>query len=154
MLCGLRPLRFGDGAWHGTEAVSLFKANLSPICAPGIASRLAEPADLVHETLLRSYRRNEWELWFQVAEVAAPRSRGWIFDSSLSIVEAAAQGAGVGLVPVCLFERDLETGRIVQPFHTGVVTGSYWLTWLKSRRETSAMRAFRDWLGSTAQSLS
>ncbi|MEL7525300.1 MAG: LysR family transcriptional regulator [Pseudomonadota bacterium] len=146
-------LRFGDGAWHGTEAVRLFAAKLSPVCAPATASRLAEPADLVQETLLRSYRLNEWALWFEAAAVPPPRSRGWIFDSSLSIVEAAAQGAGVGLVPVCLFERDLETERIVQPFPTGVVTGSYWLTWLKSRQETGAMRAFRDWLGSTTQSL-
>lgn len=144
-------LRFGDGAWHGTEAVRLFEANLSPVCAPATASQLIEPADLRRETLLRSYRLNEWALWFQAAAVPPPRSRGWIFDSSLSIVEAAAQGAGVGLVPVCLFERDLECGRIVQPFDIGVITGSYWLTWLKSREETNAMRTFRDWLEAAAR---
>ncbi|WP_422039446.1 LysR substrate-binding domain-containing protein [Roseibium sp.] len=143
-------LRFGDGAWHGTEAACLFEAKLCPVCSPVTAERLSEPADLLHENLLRSYRQNEWALWFQAATLPPPRSRGWMFDSSLSIVEAAAQGAGVGLVPVRLFERDLETGRIVKPFEAGIVTGSYWLTWLKSRAETGAMRAFRDWLTETA----
>lgn len=145
-------IRFGDGAWHGTEAVSLFAAKLYPVCSPGVADRIGEPADLLRENLLRSYRLNEWTLWFQAAALAPPRSRGWIFDSSLSIVEAVSQGAGIGLVPARLFERDLRAGRIVQPFKTGVETGSYWLTWLKSREETGAMRIFREWITGIAAS--
>ena len=145
-------LRFGDGAWHGTEAVKLFEAQLYPVCAPSVAERLRHPSDLLCENLLRSYRLNEWALWFQAAHLPPPRSRGWMFDSSIAIVDAAAQGVGVGLVPIRLFERDLEAGRIVVPFDTGVETGSYWLTWLKSREETSAMHIFRNWITSMAAS--
>ena len=39
-------IRFGDGSWHGAEATPLIAAELSPVCAPEIADRLAEPADL------------------------------------------------------------------------------------------------------------
>ena len=53
-------IRFGDGAWHGTDAALLFEAPLTPLCSPEIAARLREPADLPRETLLRSYRVGEW----------------------------------------------------------------------------------------------
>jgi LysR family transcriptional regulator of beta-lactamase len=139
-------IRFGDGAWHGTEAMHLLDAPLSPVCAPALARRLKRPADLVHEELLRSYRMDEWALWFRAAGVQPPSLRGWMFDSSLTLVDAAAQGVGVALVPVAMFARDLKERRIVQPFRVTVPTGSYWLTRLKSRSETPSMKAFREWL--------
>ena len=40
----------------------------------------------------------------------------------------------------------LATGRLVQPFETSISIGRYWLTWLKSKRPTKAMLAFRDWI--------
>ncbi|MBW8722843.1 MAG: LysR family transcriptional regulator, partial [Polaromonas sp.] len=69
-------IRFGDGAWHGTEAEPLFAVPLSPVCAPAIASRLREPADLAGELLLRSYRSDEWVNWFAAAGVDSPVVRG------------------------------------------------------------------------------
>jgi LysR family transcriptional regulator of beta-lactamase len=139
-------IRFGDGAWHGTDAVRLMDAPLSPVCAPSIARRLRIPADLANEELLRSYRRDEWPLWFRTAGLDPPSVRGWIFDSSLALVEAAAQGAGAALVPVAMFAREIEEGRVVQPFATTASTGSYWLTRLKSRAETPSLTAFRNWM--------
>src|SRR5262249_22997563 len=80
--------------------------------------------------------------WFAAACVACPAIRGTVFDSSVTRAEAAAQGAGVGLLPVAMFERELSFGRLVQPFDVEVSIGSYWLTVLKSKAETAAMRAF------------
>jgi LysR family transcriptional regulator of beta-lactamase len=139
-------IRFGDGAWHGTESEALFAAPLSPLCIPEIAARLHELADLARETLLRSYRADEWPLWFGAAGIDAPTIKGPLFDSSWIMIEAAMQGAGVALAPAMMFRRYLAAGWIVQPFDIGVATGSYWLTWLKSKQMTAAMRAFRDWL--------
>jgi LysR family transcriptional regulator of beta-lactamase len=34
----------------------------------------------------------------------------------------------------------------VRPFAEDVETGAYWLTRLKTRKPSEAMRAFRDWL--------
>jgi LysR family transcriptional regulator of beta-lactamase len=53
-------IRFGDGAWHGTEALHLMGAPLSPVCAPALQARLRRPEDLANEQLLRSYRVDEW----------------------------------------------------------------------------------------------
>lgn len=139
-------IRFGDGAWHGTEADRLLEAPLSAMCAPHIAPRLRVPADLARESLLRSYRADEWTAWFTAAGVPCPLVRGTVFDSSLALAEAAAQGAGVALLPVRLFQRELQQGRLVQPFATHIALGAYWLTRLKSRPPSSALQAFRDWL--------
>lgn len=139
-------IRFGDGAWHGTDAQHLLSAPLAPMCAPEIAARLRRPADLAGETLLRSYRGEEWNEWFAAAGASCPPIRGFMFDSSLTMAEAAAQQAGVALLPVPMFTRELQQGRLVCPFDTKIAVGAYWLTRLKSRQETSAMLAFREWL--------
>lgn len=139
-------IRFGDGAWHGTEATPLMEAPLSPVCAPALAARIHRPADLLGLHLLRSYRWDDWPLWFGSAGISPPDLRGWMFDSSLALVEAAARGCGVALVPVAMFGDDLASGRIAQPLPVTAQAGSYWLTSLKSRGETAAMIAFRDWL--------
>lgn len=141
-------IRFGAGAWHGTEASPLFEAPLSVLCVPHIAEQLQTPADLLKHTLLRSYRADEWTQWFQAAglpvDTLVPRSI--VFDSSLGMMEAALQGAGVALAPAMMFSRQLENDVIRQPFEVGITTGGYWLTRLQSRAETPAMLAFKGWL--------
>ena len=144
-------IRYGNGSWRNTDAVHLFPAPLSPVCAPQIAERISKPADLAEEALLRSYQPDEWPRWFAAAGVASPAIKGTMFDSSVTMAEAAAQGAGVALLPVAMFEQELSLGRLVQPFDTKVSIGSYWLTALKSKPETDAMRAFRSWIVAAAQ---
>ena len=141
-------IRFGAGAWHGTDACPLLEAPLTVLCVPQIAEQLHSPADVLKHTLLRSYRADEWNLWFQAAglpsDTRVPRSV--VFDSSLAMMEAALQGAGVALAPALMFSRQLESDVIRQPFEVGITTGSYWLTRLQSRAETPAMLAFKGWL--------
>ena len=147
-------IRFGDGAWHGTDALRLFAAPLTPLCTPALAERLSGPADLGRETLLRSYRADDWPDWFRAAGLDPPAVRGPVFDSSWVMIEAAMQGAGVALAPHSMFGRELREGVLVRPFEIEVDTGAYWLTWLKSREPTGAMRAFRDWIAAEAGSQS
>lgn len=140
-------IRFGGGAWHGTEAEPLIEAPLSPVCTPQLARQLQTPADLGRHTLLRSYRKDEWSQWFAAAGVTqAPLLRGPVFDSSLALASAAAQGAGIALLPVRLFGSELRHQRLVQPFRVEVAAGRYWLTRLQSRPVSAAMLAFRTWL--------
>nr|WP_240454468.1 LysR family transcriptional regulator [Caulobacter sp. 17J65-9] len=143
-------IRFGDGAWHGTDAAELFDAPMTPLCTPALAERLRQPSDLAGEVLLRSYRADDWPDWFAAANVPCPPVRGPVFDSSWVMVEAAQLGTGVALAPPAMFERDLTRGRLVRPFATEVSTGRYWLTWLKSRAPSPAMRAFQAWLAEAA----
>jgi len=142
-------IRYGDGAWHGTESEPLMDAPLSAVIAPSLCGQVRQPSDLLTLRLLRSYRDDEWERWFAELGLESGKPGGWMFDSSLALVEAAALGVGAALVPTMMFKRDLDAGRIVQPFAASVSLGRYWLTRLKSHPETQAMRAFRDWLMSS-----
>lgn len=94
-------IRFGDGHWHGTQAVPLLQAPLAPLCAPALALRLKQPQDLMDVPLLRSYRVDEWDQWCAVAGVPVPPLRGMVFDSSLALAEAAALGSGWPCCPPC-----------------------------------------------------
>ncbi len=143
-------IRFGNGAWHDTHAESLFDAPLSALCVPAIAARLKTPDDVKRETLLRSYRADEWPGWFDAAGTPAPPISGPVFDSSALMVETALQGAGVALAPPLMFSRHLSSGALEQPFPVYVSKGSYWLTRLKSRDPTPAMKAFSDWMAGMA----
>ena len=139
-------IRFGDGAWHATEAMPLMEAPLTPLCTPAMARELGEPRDLLGMPLLRSYRADEWARWLEAAGIAAPTLKGPVFDSSLAMAEAAMQGAGVALAPASMLGRLVDDGALVRPFALEVATGRYWLTWLKSRTPTLAMTAFLDWI--------
>ncbi|MEA3016493.1 MAG: LysR family transcriptional regulator, regulator of expression of beta-lactamase [Sphingomonadales bacterium] len=143
-------IRFGDGAWHGTEARLLIETPLTPLCVPAIASRLREPADLYGETLLRSYRV-EWPAWFEAAGVPPPpRLTGPVFDSAAVAVAAAIAGRGVALAPAAMFGDAVAEGRLARPFQAEIAAGGYWLTRLKSRPPTPAMRAFESWVMESA----
>jgi LysR family transcriptional regulator of beta-lactamase len=139
-------IRYGDGQWPGLQTRHLLAAPLAPVGAPALAQRVRAVADLGRETLLRSYRSDEWAQWFEAVGGRAPLLTGPMFDSSLVLADAAAQGAGVALLPVSLFTRDLQSGRLVRLFEAEVDVGGYWLTRLKTRRKSAAMKAFQDWL--------
>jgi LysR family transcriptional regulator of beta-lactamase len=143
-------IKFGNGAWNDTEAETLFEAPLSVLCIPSIAQQLRSIEDVAAQPLLRSYRADEWPSWFAAAEVAPPPIHGLVFDSSILMVEAALQGAGVALAPPLMFSRQLSAGALRQPFPISISKGSYWLTRLKSRPPTPAMETFRGWLAEQA----
>ncbi|MEG7038136.1 LysR family transcriptional regulator, partial [Pseudomonas aeruginosa] len=79
-------IRFGGGAWHGTEAPALFEAPLTVLCCPEVAPQLHSPADLLQHPLLRSYRANERPLWFQATGLPAhaPLTRSTVSATSLA----------------------------------------------------------------------
>lgn len=141
-------IRYGGGAWHGTEAVWLCAAPMAPLCTPDIAAGLKVPADMLKYTLLRSYRRDEWAIWMQAQgeQPPAPTHRVMVFDSSVTMLEAAQAGVGIAIAPVTMFSHLINGERIVQPFATQIDLGSYWLTRLQSRAETPAMQDFAQWL--------
>jgi LysR family transcriptional regulator of beta-lactamase len=138
---------FGDGSWPGGDAERLFEAPLAPLCAPVIAERMRDPRDLARETLLRSYRVQDWPAWFVAAGLPDMiEARGPVFDASLTMVQAALQGEGVALAPPAMFHRQLSEGSLVQPFAISVSTGAYCLVTLKHKPLSAAMTAFRSWL--------
>ncbi len=93
--------------------------------------------------LLRFYRVDEWGRWFVAVDLPVPNIRGFVFDSSLAMAEAAVQGVGVALLLARMLERDLRQGSVVRPFAVEVALGDHWLARLNARSATPAMSAFR-----------
>lgn len=138
---------YGSGAWPGADAARLLEAPLTPLAAPDIARRLRHPGDLARQTLLRSYRVQDWPAWFAAAGVAEPPdARGPVFDASLTMVLAALAGEGVALAPPAMFTREIGEGRLVQPFAVTVETGAYFLVVPRGKPDSPALAAFRTWL--------
>lgn len=145
-------VRFGTGDWRGMEAEHLFDAPLSVLCVLEIAEKLREPADVLAYPLLRSYRADEWAAWLEAAGVAhaAPITNAVMFDSSVTMIAAALQGAGIALAPPMLFSPLIASGVLRQPFAVSAALGGYWLVRLKSKAPTAAMKAFRHWITDAA----
>ncbi|MBV6817874.1 LysR family transcriptional regulator AmpR [Rahnella sp. PD12R] len=141
-------IRFGNGAWHGTEAQFICDAPLSPLCIPAIARQLQHLADVHKFTLLRSFRRDEWSHWLQSINEhpPSPAQPVMIFDSSLTMIEAALMGTGIALAPCKIFNHLLQTEKLIRPFAAEINLGGYWLTRLQTRAESPAMKAFSSWL--------
>lgn len=139
-------IRFGEGAWRNSPAELLLRAPLSPLCSPADAARLRQPDDLKKLTLLRSYRDADWPAWLRAAKLPPLALRGPLFDSSALMVQAALAGEGVALAPPSMFRRELQQGRLVQPFALEVDVGGYWLCRAAARGTTPAMTLFGSWL--------
>ncbi|MCL4068152.1 LysR family transcriptional regulator [Pseudomonas sp. GX19020] len=137
-------IRFGRGHWPGIEAHHVMDAPMSPLCAPEM--NLRTPADLRGQRLLRSYRADEWPTWLAQAGEPCPPLTGPMLDSSVAMADLAAEGFGVALLPVPMFERQIQSGRLKRPFTTAVTLGSYWLTTPRDRRMTPALNALLEWM--------
>ncbi|HIC2862909.1 TPA: LysR family transcriptional regulator AmpR, partial [Enterobacter hormaechei] len=94
-------IRFGNGAWHESDAELIFSAPHAPLCSPAIAEQLQQPDDVHRFTLLRSFRRDEWSRWLDCAggTPPSPSQPVMVFDTSLAMAEAAQLGAGVAIAP-------------------------------------------------------
>lgn len=137
-------IRFGAGQWPGIEAHRVMDAPMAPLCAPDL--ELRAPSDLRRHRLLRSYRADEWPAWFAEAGETCPPLTGPVLDSSLAMADLVAEGYGIALLPLPMFERNIRSGRLKRPFGATVTLGSYWLTIPKDRRMTQGVQALLDWM--------
>ncbi|MBX7483944.1 LysR family transcriptional regulator [Qipengyuania sp. 6D47A] len=139
-------IRYGDGAWRSLESTHLMRVSMSPLCAPELADHFRTPNDLRGATMLRSYRGQDWFAWLAAAGLDDFPLRGPIFDSSTLMSQTAMRGHGIAVLPLEMFEVELDGGDLVQPFAITVSTGSYWLVRRQASDLTDAFMAFRDWL--------
>lgn len=137
-------IRFGDGQWPGVEAHHIMDAPMTPLCSPRLDIQTL--ANIRRHTLLRSYRADEWPAWFALVGEVCPPLTGPVLDSSIGLADVAAEGFGIALLPVAMFERQLLSGRLVRPVAKTLTLGSYWMTVPKDRRITTASKTLLDWM--------
>jgi LysR family transcriptional regulator, glycine cleavage system transcriptional activator len=141
-------VRYGAGRWQGVEAQPLFAETLFPVCSPGFAAEhpMRQARDLLTTPLLHHGYR-PWSLWFHAFELKPPTRKGLLFEDSVMLLEAAAQGLGVALARSGLIERDLAAGRLVRPLPGAVASDlGFFVVWRGDSRKLSRISALRDWL--------
>lgn len=141
-------VRYGKGGWKGLETQLLVTERLLPVCSPKVAGEHAirEPKDLFAAPLLHHVFR-PWRLWFSAFGLEAPPpGRGMVFNDSVMLVEAAAQGLGVALARSGLIEGDLRSGRLVRLLGAVDSEFGFYLVWRRESRKLRRIHALRDWL--------
>jgi len=107
---------YGRREQDGLVVHALGEERIAPLCTPELAARIAAPADLLNQVLIRSTLKSaHWEDWFAANGVAADRTSTMRFDRSFMAISAAADGLGVCLDSTRLAARDLANGRLVMP---------------------------------------
>lgn len=140
-------IRYGAGDWPGLVAEKLVRVMDYPVCAPALAPKLTQPADLRGQTLLHDESARTWALWLQEAGVdGIDATRGPRFHDVALALDAAMAGQGVAMGDDVLCARDIAAGRLARLFDVAVPRSWYWLVMPDSHRLSPAAGAFRAWL--------
>ncbi|MEC8016758.1 MAG: LysR substrate-binding domain-containing protein [Pseudomonadota bacterium] len=105
-----------------SHALPLAQDRIFPVCAPCIAARLTQVADINGQVLLQDQTwAQDWVIWSREAAVSIqdPEKGPQYSLYSLALQEAVA-GAGVLMGHETLVADALEEGRLVRPFATPV----------------------------------
>jgi DNA-binding transcriptional LysR family regulator len=144
-------IRMGDGTWPDVRAELLLAQEVFPVCAPALAAKLKEPADLTHLPVIADESTMiSWERWFEAAGLAKPfpvQRAGPSFTDPILGIDAAVGGQGVALAWQLLSADALADGRLVAPFGITVASGlGYYLVSSRLGRPGRKVRDFTTWL--------
>ncbi|WP_263263504.1 LysR family transcriptional regulator [Pseudomonas sp. RIT-PI-S] len=150
---------FGDGEWPGARAYRLMAEHSQPVCSPALLAGRApsDPSRLAELPLLQQTTRPyAWRHWFASAGLQVARDlTGPRYELFSMLAQAAIHQMGVALIPPFLIEQELLRGELVIA-HEHVFSDSraYHLMIPERKVESASLKAFRDWLVSTARNYS
>ena len=141
----------GSGELLGLVSHRLLEEALVLVASPGLLARhpIASAKDLESLLLLRvATRPNIWGEWFDASSVKLRGSHlGPTFELTSHLIQAVATGIGVGLVPRCLVEDELQSGKLVVPFAFTYLSGlCYYFAYPANKADLPSVAAFREWL--------
>ena len=144
-------IRFGRGHYPGLHVLPLFTTKDIVVCAPSLLNRgppIQTIADLRHHTLLHDDSYAAWTRWFNASGVksANPR-RGVVCGDRNSMLQAAIDGQGVGIVAEIFAAQELAAGRLVKVFDLEVAAEfSIYAVCLPRRLGDPVVAGALDWL--------
>ena len=152
-------IRYGTDSWPGVVSEYIAGREFVLIAARALVQdihRIALPNDLVGHTLLHHEGApTAWRQWASQHDVAESITlSGPRFAQYSSLIQAAVNGLGVGLVPRILVQAELVEGALVVPCGSPVmVDQGHYLCYRPDRLTMPGFEAFRTWLlGQGAQS--
>jgi LysR family transcriptional regulator, glycine cleavage system transcriptional activator len=149
-------IRVGKPPWpRGLIAQPFLTDRTGPVLTPALADkyRLKRPADLKSLPLLHVETRPQaWPEWLKRAGIKDfSASEGARFEHIYFMLEAAASGLGVAIVPYPIVKSEVESGRLVAPFGFLPSGRSYYLLHPKAAQNTGKTKAFVSWVMAQAR---
>lgn len=146
---------YGTPPWPGFWWRLLHGIRMTPVCSPQYLrgpQAIREVADLARHRLLHEDDGSQWQQWLAEAGFSRGGVENVHFEDFGMVLQAARDGFGVALSDETVSARDLDEGRLVQPLPISVpAVHNYYCVCPESKRERPEIRAFIDWLLSTAQ---
>ncbi|KAB0491268.1 LysR substrate-binding domain-containing protein [Pseudomonas vancouverensis] len=141
----------GTGYWwrllHGIR--------MTPVCSPQLLRGdrgLRHLDDLSHHRLLHEDDGSQWRRWLTEARCHERDYNDVHFEDFGLVLEAAREGFGVALSDEVVSAKDLDEGRLVQPFTLSVpALHNYYSVCSESSRNRPEVYEFIEWLGSSAR---
>jgi LysR family glycine cleavage system transcriptional activator len=142
-------IRYGGGGWPDLEVHKLLDEWTVPVCSPEMLADVGpieSATDLAKHHLLHS-GKDLRKIWSElIGEVASGR-QGPNFDDSVSVVAAAEQGLGIGLVRWSLVAAELASGRLVRPSPLAARIGTaFYFVAPAQYINMPKVAVFRNWL--------
>lgn len=144
-------IRYGNGDWPGMRSDYVTGREFVCVHSPALNKHAGWPAhavDLLDLTLLHHGQAPlAWRTWAhshdidESATLAGPR-----FAQYSAIVQAAASGLGVALVPRILVEEELANGSLAAYGAPIDLDQGHYLCFERDRLERPLFAAFRSWL--------
>jgi len=145
-------IRYGRDGWPGVVSEYIAGREFVPVVSHMLLERhhrIVNPADILGHTLLHHEGTpTAWRQWagqHGVAEIqtlAGPR-----FAQYSSLIQAALNGLGIGLVPRLLVQEELAEGVLQMPCGNPVMLDQgHYLCYRPDRMNLPAFTAFREWL--------
>lgn len=144
-------IRYGAGDWPGVASDYIAGREFVLIAAAGLPAgqRMRRPADIATHTVLHHEQAPvAWRQW--AAHHGVPEAHtlsGPRFAQYSALIQAAASGLGIGLVPQVLVLDELAQGTLVVPCGDTVqVDQGHYLCFNADRLELPVFASFRDWV--------
>lgn len=141
-------IRLGRGGWAGVDASRLTALHLFPVCSPKLARSLHRPADLLrHRLLTDDSLYDEWPRWFDAVGVDYRPGDTQHLDDDIMLLQAAISGYGIVLARAIMAQDELESGRLVRPFETSILSAfQFHFVCPPDRVDEPKIRTLHDWL--------
>lgn len=145
-------VRYGMGQWPQTEATLFMHEDVAVFAAPSLLQRgppLRQPSDLTaHRLLQHTTRPDAWQCFLAHFKLPAPDTRQSPgFEHFFMVIEAAANGMGLALLPQFLAQDAVASGRLVQALEqTQRNDKSYYIAHAVGAGNIRKIRLAKEWL--------
>jgi len=145
---------YGSPPWPGIWWRLLHGIHMTPVCSPQYLrgpKAIREVSDLARHRLLHEDNGRQWQQWLVDAGFSRLGEEDIYFEDFGMVLQAARDGFGVALSDELVSARDLDEGRLVRPLPITVpALHNYYVACSEAARERPEIRAFIDWILSTA----